>query len=120
MEIPGQELPAAVVCAIVGVFFVRATLTLCMDLDRLVVRLPLALRLLLRGHEPASSPDIARRRVQFAVVLISLLQAIPLALFLDGGRFGMVVRAECGLFILAELAWVVYLRSHLLTGAPDR
>jgi hypothetical protein len=48
------------------------------------------------------------------------LQVIPIVGFLFGGRYGIVVRAECGLFILAELLWVVYLRSHLLTRAPDR
>jgi hypothetical protein len=123
LEIPGQELPTAVGCAVIGLMFVWATLSLSMDLGRLVNPLPGAFRLLVRTlvrQEPASSPKITRRRVLFAVVWISLLQVIPIVGFLFGGRYGIVVRAECGLFILAELLWVVYLRSHLLTRAPDR
>jgi hypothetical protein len=117
MEIPGQELPAVVLCAICGVFFVRATLWLSLDLGRSIDRLPWALRLLVGKYDPASAPQTTRSRVLFAVVLISVLQVIPLLLFLDGGLYGIVVQAECGLFLLAELVWVWYLRSHLPTRA---
>jgi hypothetical protein len=123
MDIHGQELPAAVGCAIVGAFFVQATLGLCIDLGRLSDRLPGAVRILVRilvRDKPASSPKIVRRRVVFALVWITLMQVIPVGGFVGGGRFGMVVQAECGLFILAELVWVGYVRTHLLTSPPAR